>query len=284
MHIADRVWFKKPEYDRLKKQGFTLVDMHLHSREFDGILSAKGLMKKARKLGIGFAVTDHNEIKVALKMHQEDFFTIPGIEVNAKDKDLLVYFYNVNELKEFYEKDVEPYRYKLPSLRIYKRFAEVLEDTKDYNCVTSVAHPYGWLTKASARMLKKNSHVMREVDAIEVMNGGNTKTKNRKAVNLANQHSKCFTGGTDAHSITEFGRVVTYAKADDVESFLDAIRKKQNFVMGKGANKVTCAIVQGVCEGRKVSYPLKKAGNRAKSSIRVRVNKIRPSIRKSKKL
>ena len=56
------------------------------------------------ELGIGIAITDHNEIKGAVAIDEyKDLLTIPGIEItSAEGSHLLVYFYNINELKIFF--------------------------------------------------------------------------------------------------------------------------------------------------------------------------------------
>jgi hypothetical protein len=44
---------------------------------------------------------------------------------------------------------------------------------------------------------------------------------------------KAYTGGSDAHIISEVGHALTACKADNVEGYLDYIRKKKNFVIGR---------------------------------------------------
>ena len=77
--------------------------------------------KKAKKKGIGIAITDHNEIGGAVKLAKEGVLLIPGIEVNTHtNKDIILYFYNVGELMEFYERYISPYKRIWPKYTISK--------------------------------------------------------------------------------------------------------------------------------------------------------------------
>ena len=279
MQIAHRVWFRKPMYSMLHRQGFCLADMHVHSRYSDGFASPKLLLKKARKLGIGLSITDHNEIGGAVKLAKEGVLLIPGIEVNTHtNKDIILYFYNVGELMEFYEKQILPYKRIWPKYTISKTITEILEKAERYNCLTTVPHPYGYLYKNVIKTIGENPKMMKMVDAIEVLTGGNTRSRNKKAINLAQTYEKAFTGGTDAHGLAEFGRVVTFSYADDVESFLNNIKKKQNFVMGKELNKLRASLQAGLNEGRKMKTPFSIAGHKTKETIANGIRHIRPRI------
>ena len=62
--------------------------------------------------------------------------------------------------------------------------------------------------------------------------GGMTHSLNLKAVKLAMDEKRCFTGGTDGHMLGDLGNVLTCATAEDPESFLEAIRSRSNVVVG----------------------------------------------------
>ncbi len=91
-----QISFEKPEHKELKKQGYTCVDMHFHSTYSDGASTVKQIIEKAREMGIGFSITDHNEIKgviEAYKIKREADFILPGIEVKSVELvDLFVLF------------------------------------------------------------------------------------------------------------------------------------------------------------------------------------------------
>ena len=55
---------------------------------------------------------------------------------------------------------------------------------------------------------------------------------NVKGLKWAETQNKAFTGGSDGHSTIELGTALTIAKANTVEEFLDAIKKKKTYVVG----------------------------------------------------
>ena len=109
------VFFKKPNIAELKKKGYLCIDMHVHT-EFspDSKSKAKDIIKRAEQLGIGIGIADHNQIKGAVKVcSSKKAIFIPGIEVNSTEGlDILFYFANLKDLKEFYKKTVEPNKKK----------------------------------------------------------------------------------------------------------------------------------------------------------------------------
>ena len=62
---SHKILFERPDLDDLKQQ-YTVVDLHFHSRYSDGINLVGAIARRARQLGIGIAITDHNEIKGAV--------------------------------------------------------------------------------------------------------------------------------------------------------------------------------------------------------------------------
>ena len=83
MPLNDRVLFDRPDLPQLKKD-HTIVDLHFHSHYSDGLNRIPKIAKRAKKLGIGIAITDHNEILGALEMDaHDDVFSIPGIEITS---------------------------------------------------------------------------------------------------------------------------------------------------------------------------------------------------------
>ena len=105
--------------------------------------------------------------------------------------------------------------------------------SKKYNCVTSVAHPYGYSIRSAARNLfKKYESILKKFDIFEAINGGNSREKNERAVKYIKKHNKGMTAGSDSHSIYTLGNVITYSKAKTVKEFLDNIKNKKNKVLG----------------------------------------------------
>jgi hypothetical protein len=72
------------------------------------------------------------------------------------------------------------------------------------------------------------------VDGVEVINSSNLKKWNLRCALLGFNLDKAITGGSDGHSIKHMGRAVSVADCQpDPRAFLDALKKKQNKVIGK---------------------------------------------------
>lgn len=235
MHIAKRVTFDMP--NGFTKEFFA-ADMHFHTKYSDTYTRIKPILKLARKKNIHLAITDHNEVQGCLEASQNKYGVkiIPGIEVGCKEgPHLLLYFYSVKDLQEFFEKHIKPFRHKNPNQNTKVKVKDLLEQAKKYPCIVSVAHPtapnyFNWM-----RCVKENGHadIFKYIDAMEVICGQSLRKMNEKAIALCQQFGKGFTAGSDGHFLHALGTTITYASADSVEGFLGAIQQKQNFVMGK---------------------------------------------------
>src|SRR3989339_181513 len=100
---------KGPILQLLSKVKFLGVDMHFHTEySMDGVSKIEAVLEKCRKDGIGVAITDHNEIKGAIRAVKESKgqFIIPGIEMTCHvGNHLIVYFENIKQLQLFYDKE-----------------------------------------------------------------------------------------------------------------------------------------------------------------------------------
>ncbi len=52
-----------PLLHKIREKGYTPVDMHIHTQHSDASISITSLLARAKHLGIGIAITDHNEIQ-----------------------------------------------------------------------------------------------------------------------------------------------------------------------------------------------------------------------------
>lgn len=243
-----RIVFQETGLRELKKD-YTFVDMHIHSRySHDSRTHVSAILHKAQKMSIGVAVTDHVRAEGSFEAcKQNKVFVIPGIEVNClENKEILLYFYSVNDLRDFYEKHIEKYIFikKEGKKRITKIFgtvmvnktmAEIIDQAEMYNCLKSVAHPYTFPPRRSHLFFnrRKRRNLLNKIDAIEVLNASLPTRANRQAVKWARKSHKAFTAGSDAHMLKEVGESTVAARADNVEDFLEAIRKRTNLVIGE---------------------------------------------------
>lgn len=240
--------FERSDKKNLNKQGYQVVDMHAHSTYSDGINDVNTLIKKAKKKQFGFCLTDHNKIKGSLKLCESNVFTIPSIEINTLDgPHILAYFYNKDELKECYKKKIEPHIKGNPNIKIHKRFEDTIHDLQDYNCVYSVAHPFApfWLNFFNFLQKEKRYDLLKKLPTFEAINGAQLHKANKRAKRYIEDKELMFTAGSDAHIVTELGTVLTYTEGSTVEEFLNAIKKKQNSVIGKENKVVSRILVNG---------------------------------------
>jgi histidinol phosphatase-like PHP family hydrolase len=151
--------------------------------------------------------------------------------------DILFYFYDIKELKKFYEKEILPKKQRLfHTTRTTLTLNELIELSEKHRCIISVAHPFGYQLRSNIRgVFEKYETVLEKCDIFEAMNGGNGRKPNLKAINYIRKNNKGFTAGTDGHSIYSLGNIVTCSKAKNVEEFLDNIKSKKNIIIGEEA-------------------------------------------------
>lgn len=240
--LLQRISFQKPNLSELTKQ-FICVDMHFHTEYSDTYTKVVDILKYAKKLNVGVAITDHNEISGALAASKDTgAFIIPGIEISCKEcPHILAYFYSFSELTDLFERHILHRRGGNPWLSTSIGTEELFDILSDYNCIAGPAHPVAYPKRFSCISQLKAGHVPLDVigkfDSIEVINGANIRRMNIKGAAWCNHLGKCFHGGSDGHVLRSLGTTVTYAECNrSVDDFLDSIRKKQNYVMGKEMN------------------------------------------------
>jgi len=279
------VIFQKPDGAELQKNGFVGVDMHYHTEYSDSKTKVSSLIKLAKKRKLGVAVTDHNIVTGSLKvMEKAEIFAVPGIEVNCREgRDLQVYFYSKTELIDFYEKRIRDYKYANPYGRLKKTIMQILDDLEHYNCIASMSQPYGILWKGWVSYLNRSDDakdIIGRVGAVEVINGEDTRMRNLKSVKFAMDVQKPITGGSDGHTLSELGRVVTYTHASDVDDFLDHVRKKNNFVMGVEGSRLRGIFNQSRVLSKRLRYMPSIARTTYQFSVKNRIDDLKPRIRK----
>jgi len=215
--------------------------MHIHTDCSDSYSNIKRLLKIARSRGVGMAVTDHNLITSleAIDLEDQDVFIIPGMEVSTSDgPHILTYFYEMNDLRDFWEENIRPRLQSCPWLALRDCTTEKLLDLlEDRNCVVSGAHPMGYLgSNKGVEICNRKGYIsdetVKRLDAYEVICGGMTREDNIEAVRSFGRYGLGITGGSDGHIAEDLGSVVTISEADDVESFLNNILKGKNHVRG----------------------------------------------------
>jgi hypothetical protein len=245
--VLDRVRFERPAADELASCGFQSVDMHFHTNHSDSHTTVRAAVRMAKKMGIGFAITDHNTISgviEGLRVAGRETRIVPGVEVSTADgPHILLYFYTLDELKEFYERDLEKKKGTSPFLATSLATLDLLEITERYNCVRAAAHPYGYLVlnRGIAKCVEKeylDESVFSRLEAIEVLCGGMRRRGNLKAANLAISQNLGMVGGSDGHLLQDLGGVLTCTTEETVEDFLGEVVYRRSLVVGKEKNVV----------------------------------------------
>jgi hypothetical protein len=242
--ISGRVWFRRPASTELETEGFYGVDMHCHTNHSDARVSVRDALAKASSRGIGLAVTDHNEVSGSLAAASEAAgpMIIPGIEISALDgPHILIYFYSQGDLSDFYQRHIRARKQGSPFLAIRSTTSDILDQAEGYSCICAAAHPYGYLifNKGVGRCVERaylSEDVLPRFDALEAICGGMTRSGNIRAMHLAEKFYLGIVGGSDAHLLYDYGNVLTFSRAHTVEDFLDAIKKHENFLIGKEKN------------------------------------------------
>lgn len=238
MNNLNKIRFEKPDLETLT-QNHTVVDLHFHTRFSDGINTIDAVAKRARELGIGIAITDHNEIQGAIAIAEyEDLLTIPGIEItSAEGSHLLVYFYSIEELKQFYQKDIKPYMGQDVMTSLSLSMEDIISRASEYNAIIIFAHPYcaAYTGVCNLQFPPERLNALCEmVDGIEVINAENVNKWNLKCAVFGFNLNKAITGGSDGHSIRQMGKAVTYSDCkSNRHDFLDAIKCGRTKVIGK---------------------------------------------------
>jgi len=258
----DRIRFEIPSVSDWSREGFSCVDMHCHTNHSDAPVGVPDALRIAGRKKIGIAVTDHNQVSGSLEAVRTAATTliIPGIEVSALDgPHILVYFYSAGDLLDFYKTYIEKRKQESPYLAIRASTSDILDWASGYTCICSAAHPYGYLlfNKGIGRCVERNylpEELIPRFDAIEVISGGMPRSENIRAVRMAEKYDRGYTGGTDAHLLHDYGRVLTCALSDTVDGFLDAVIRQQNFVIGREKNLVGKGLMGALIAPRYVPY------------------------------
>jgi hypothetical protein len=149
----------------------------------------------------------------------------------------LVYFYEIDELRRFFEYEVAPFR----GLSIMSSLAlpmhELIARARRYNSVIIFPHPYCAMYTGVCNLHfseGQRHHLFSQVDGVEVINANLLSKWNLKCTVLGFNLRKTMVGGSDGHALSHMGHAVSYARcAGTRHDFLDALRMKSNRVVGK---------------------------------------------------
>ena len=246
--------FTSPFIHELREKGYLPVDMHIHTRYSDGAIRIPSLLARARYLGIGVAITDHNEIRGAVEAcdTSRDVLVIPGIELSSLEgPHILLYFSAIEDLTDYFATQVQGNLKKSQYMALELPIMKILGSASEYPCITVAAHPFGYfgIKRGILKCIeRKTLHpgIMNHIDGIEVICGAMSRNINEKAARYAGVHRLPVTGGSDAHVLPAVGGVVTGVRADTVSGFLDGILLRKSIVTGTTASPLHKGMNAGV--------------------------------------
>lgn len=233
-----RILFEKPDLETLTRR-YTVVDMHVHTHYSDGRCSPEEVVERARELGIGMAITDHNEIEGAVQVcRQKRVLCIPGIEVTSRlGTHVLIYFYDIKSLERFYARDIRPSMGNGVMSATDLTLEEIIPRARQFQSVIVFPHPYcAAYTGVQNNFFtpQRREQLLAMADGVEVINAGNLKRWNLKSAVLGFNLDKAITGGSDGHALNHIGRAVTYADCPKSRrAFLDAVVSRSCKVIGR---------------------------------------------------
>ncbi len=194
-----------------------LLDLHIHTIYSDGLATPNEVIKYAKIRGLRvISITDHNSIAAYNAIDKSnDILIIYGVELDTPQGHLLVYMDSLD-----------------PNVLSITHVEDLLDYIKQNDYLTSIAHPYGKFLIMPFNIIK--SDLINNIDAIEVINGRLPFISNLKAYKLAIKISKNITGGSDAHLLSEVGRVglICYENIETYDDLISAIKHGRVKVYG----------------------------------------------------
>ena len=211
-----------------------LFDLHLHSRfSIDALTKPETIVKVCKKKGIGFSLTDHNNMgayhgseNIKQLAKKEGVVLIPGEEVKVlKDKksrkcvgEVIVYCLN---------EAITP-----------APLENILDEVKKQGALISCPHPFDWPRKN----LKCFSNEWKKFDSMEIYNArayyqGLNKKAERFSMREEVRGKIAVLGVSDAHTPEEIANGLTEIDAVNEDEFRKEIKKcKTNIVANAKAS------------------------------------------------
>lgn len=193
-------------------EGWMRLDMHMHTRaSFDCLSDPEKVLARALEMGMDrIAITDHNELELALEMHAKyPNQVIPGEEVKtAEGIDVIGYY-----LTEVIPKGTPG--------------EEVCRRVREQGGVSYLPHPFASGKGGGGKFAEKWAPL---VDIVEVFNARlHPGHLNVPAEELAARHGKPRGAGSDAHTVGEVaGAWVEVPRHENrPEAMLAALRRSR---------------------------------------------------------
>ncbi|MBF8437329.1 PHP domain-containing protein [Halanaerobiaceae bacterium Z-7014] len=207
--------------------GKKYIDLHIHTVHSDGFLDRAFLESFLGHRQHLIAVTDHNEIAGSVDLIENtDLNVVPGIEIGCQDGfELLVYFQELADLKEFFYNCLEPYKNNFRMAKTTKDYKYYLDILEGYDVFIAIPHINGYLQKNFINNKDYIYEVIKRVDGIEVHNNTLTKKQNKTARKLQKKFNKKIVFGSDAHTQKEIFYFQNYLR-ENKKSIIESLVHK----------------------------------------------------------
>ena len=193
---------------RARSGGPLRLDLHLHTHgSWDCLSDPEAVLRRARSLGFGrVAITDHDRLAVALRMHDlHPESVIPGEEVRTAEGVDVIGLYLDEEIPRG-----TPAR-------------ETIARIRAQGGIPYLPHPYAKGKGGGGRLADELAPLC---DVVEVFNARlHTAGLNERAQELAVRHRKLRAAGSDAHTVREIGNafVEVAPHANRADALLSAL-------------------------------------------------------------
>ncbi|MDQ7031367.1 MAG: PHP domain-containing protein [Desulfonauticus sp.] len=193
------------------------MDLHVHSNISPcSNMGLDDLIKRAYELGLdGICITDHDTLEaknILSKIPTYGITVIVGMEYATPQGDFLIFGEIDNIPKGLTAKDL-------------------LHTLKNRNSMAIAAHPF-------RKKRRFDSSLLACMEVIEGVNGRCNWEENILTMNWALDNLKKITGGSDAHTLKEIGRVITYFKKPilNVWDLIDNLKSGSYYPIISGNN------------------------------------------------
>lgn len=198
-----------------KYAGDFYYDLHIHTTASDSFIKPEVMQEFLQTKQYLLAVTDHNEIKGAVKLRELGINNVPGIELGCEDGfELLVYFKKMEDLENFYRKEVEQFKNKKRMAKTKRDIFTYLDKLNEYECHKSIPHICGVVQKNFINNKPYIYDVIKVVDSIETYNHALPEIRNQEASEIREKFGKTATFGSDAHIVREMFSYYKYSNLD----------------------------------------------------------------------
>ncbi len=200
-------------------------DLHMHScYSKDAANKPETLIRRAKKLGINIAITDHNTTAACAQLKKigkkNGVSVIPGIEMDIYDDGK--YLGELSAL--FIQSEIK-----------HRDFPEIIDEIKKQDALLYAPHPFDVFRSG----FKKLDSLAKKLDALEAFNSRCYFSGfNKKAEAYADAHKICKIAGSDAHFPQEIGKAITEFRCDSIEGVRRAIKKRSARIHGEKSNPI----------------------------------------------